>query len=87
MKSAKPLSKLGEKSTKQERASTPKGKSKLQIKDKLNHKNDVLNKTAKHPDKKQSKIKKDDKEAKEKRRKKKKKEKKRLKKKKKKNIN
>ena len=31
---------------------TPKGKSKLQIKDKPNsHKNELLNKTAKHPDK------------------------------------
>ena len=67
LKSAKPLSKISDKNSKPERASTPKGKSKLQIKDKPNtHKNDLLNKTAKHPDKKQSKIKKENKENKEK---------------------
>ena len=53
LKSAKPLSKLSENKIKIERVATPKSKSRLQIKDKPNlHKNDALNKTAKHPDKK-----------------------------------
>ena len=51
LKSSKPLSKLSEKEKplSMDRVSTPKGKSKLQIKDRpLSHKNDLLNKTAKH---------------------------------------
>ena len=41
LKSAKPLSKISDKKIKVERASTPKGKSRLQIKDKPNsHKNE-----------------------------------------------
>ena len=67
LKSAKPLSKLSEKKLKIERVSTPKGKSRLQIKDKPNpHKSDVLNKTAKHSEKKQIRFTKENKEDKDK---------------------
>ena len=49
------------------RVSTPKGKSKLQIKDRpLSHKNNLLNKTAKHPEKKSIKFVKVNKQEKEK---------------------
>ena len=66
LKSAKPLSKLSEKKLKIERVSTPKGKSRLQIKERLNlHKNELLNKTAKHSEKKTIKLVKDNKETKE----------------------
>ena len=67
LKSAKPLSSLSEKKMKIERVSTPKGKTKLQIKDKINlHKSDVLNKTAKHSEKKQIKFTKESNEEKDK---------------------
>ena len=73
LKSPKPLSKIFDK--KHERVSTPKGKSRLQIKDRpLSHKSDLLNKTAKQSDKKLKIIKniKDDKKEKEKKEKEKK---------------
>ena len=69
LKSSKPLSKLSEKEKplSMDRVSTPKGKSKLQIKDRpLSHKNDLLNKTAKHTEKKQIKFVKGNKQEKDK---------------------
>ena len=69
LKSSKPLSKLSEKEKplSMDRVSTPKGKSKLQIKDRpLSHKNDLLNKTAKHNEKKQIKFVKGNKQEKDK---------------------
>ena len=65
LKSAKPLSKLSVSTNKRERVTTPKQKSKLQINKPINHKNDLLNKTAKHSEKKHIKFTKDNKEVKE----------------------